>query len=148
MALRSGGEAGMRLPIAIPVSAALIPGPACIIIGLVSAQHERHDGHIDHVDTIRHIRVLVPVEVFQIWIARSLPPSLFELRRNDGRYAAPVSLLNQPFGAAAASAGASASPPTTAPNEAKNSPASFFAVESIKRWPSCASLPPICASTS
>ena len=37
---------------------------------------------------------------------------------------------------------------TTAPNFVKNSPASFFAVESINRPPSCANLPPICESTS
>src|SRR6266478_2964837 len=39
---------------------------------------------------------------------------------------------SQLFGAASASAGASVSPPTTSPNEAKNSPANFFAVESIQ----------------
>jgi hypothetical protein len=38
--------------------------------------------------------------------------------------------------------------PTISPNDSKNCPASFFAVESISRLPSCASLPPICASTS
>jgi hypothetical protein len=59
----------------------------------------------------------------------------------------PVSLLIQLFEPASASA-ASALPPTAAANEAKNSPASFFAVESIRRPPSCASLPPIYASTS
>ena len=67
---------------------------------------------------------------------------------STARYAAPVSLPIQLFLPTSASTGASASPPTTAPNAAKNSPANFFAVESIKRWPSCASLPPICASTS
>jgi hypothetical protein len=35
--------------------------------------------------------------------------------------------------------------PTASPNDAKNSPSSFFAVESIRRTPSCASLPPIWA---
>jgi len=43
---------------------------------------------------------------------------------------------------------ATAELPTTSPNDAKNSLASFFAVESIRRPPSYASLPPIWASTS
>jgi len=40
--------------------------------------------------------------------------------------AAPVNLHSQPFWPAPASASVSEVPPTSAPNDAKNSPASFF----------------------
>jgi hypothetical protein len=60
-----------------------------------------------------------------------------------------ISLRNQPF----CFSGAAASPAvsggaTASPNFSKNSAVSFFAVASISRDPSWASLPPTCAFTS
>jgi hypothetical protein len=60
------GETSVRLPVTVPVSAAVIPGPACIIAGPVRAQHERHDGYIDLIDVVRQINVSVVIEPFEI----------------------------------------------------------------------------------
>jgi len=62
-----------------------------------------------------------------------------------------ISVRNQPFffsGIASSVPAVSAGGATASPNFSKNSVASFFAVASIRREPSWASLPPICAFTS
>jgi hypothetical protein len=60
-------EAGVRLPIAAPIGAAVIPGPPRIVARPIRAQHERYDGNVDDIDVVRQIDVAVAVEIFEIF---------------------------------------------------------------------------------
>src|SRR5436190_2237232 len=61
-----GGETLMRLPVAAPVGAALIPGTSRIVARPVRGQRERHDGNVDLVDIVGQIDVAIAVEIFEI----------------------------------------------------------------------------------
>src|SRR5260370_37344385 len=56
----------MRLPVAAPVGAAVIPGTSRIVARPVRGQHERHDGNVDLVGIVGQIDVAVAVEIFEI----------------------------------------------------------------------------------
>src|SRR5437899_10388713 len=56
----------MRVPVAAPVGAALIPGTSRIVARPVRGERERHDGNVDLVDIVGQIDVAVAVEIFEI----------------------------------------------------------------------------------
>ena len=72
------GKASVRLPVAAPIGAAVIPGPTRVVARPVRVQHERHDRHVDDIDIVRQIDVPLAVEIFQI------------LRRNPAAVAGPA----------------------------------------------------------
>jgi hypothetical protein len=58
--------AGVRLPVAVPMGAAVIPWPSRVVARPVRVQHEWHDGNVDDIDIVGQIDVVVAVEVFEI----------------------------------------------------------------------------------
>src|SRR5260370_201683 len=66
-------ETLMRLPVAAPVGAAVIPGTSRIVARPVRGQHERHDGNLDLVDIVGQTDVAVAGWIFEI--LRRHPPT-------------------------------------------------------------------------
>src|SRR5260370_1033916 len=67
-------ETLMRLPVAAPVGAAVIPGTSRIVARPVRGQHERHDGNLDLVDIVGQTDVAVAGWIFEI--LRQHPPTI------------------------------------------------------------------------
>src|SRR5207245_9357089 len=60
-------ETLMRLPVAAPVGAAVIPGTSRIVARPVRGQHERHDGNVDLVDIVGQLDEAVAEGISEIW---------------------------------------------------------------------------------